>query len=97
MLQLPSEGFWLCQLVERHSAATLRQQSLAASQVEAGHQQRCPMMSTTTNYAPQAASGAVGRTPVPRQQRGKGHGLGEAGGPVERLVSSRLSALFPIC
>ena len=60
MLQLPSEGFWLGQLLQRHSAATLRQESLAASQVEAGHQHLRAMMSAAMKYAPQAASATVG-------------------------------------
>ena len=81
----------------RHSPASWRRDTLAAFHVEAGHKQRWPTMSTTMNYAPQAASGAVSRTPVPRQQRGEGRGLGAAGGPAEQPVSSRLSALFPIC
>ena len=53
-------------------------------------------MSAATKYAPPTASGAVGRTPVPRQQRGEGRGLEEAGGLAEQPVSSQLSALFPI-
>ena len=83
--------------MQRHFVASWRRDALAAFQVEAGHEQRWPTMSAATKYAPPTASGAVGRTPVPRQQRGEGRGLEEAGGPAEQPVSSQLSALFPIC
>ena len=66
MLQLPSERIWPSQLVQRHSAATWRHDSLAASTIEAGHHPRSAEMSAATKYAPQAASATVGRTVAPR-------------------------------
>ena len=56
MLQLPSERIWPSQLVQRHSAATWRHDSLAASTIEAGHHPRSAEMSAATKYAPQADS-----------------------------------------
>ena len=81
MLQLPSERIWPSQLVQRHSAATWRHDSLAASTIEAGHHPRSAEMSAATKYAPQAASATVGRTVAPRQRGGEGRPVETAGGP----------------
>ena len=94
MLQLPSERIWPSQLVQRHSAATWRHDSLAASTIEAGHHPRSAEMSAATKYAPQAATATVGRTVAPRQRGGEGRPVEAAGGPPDPPLNHSKGCFF---